>query len=192
MALLGNKRRGDFLELLPKGSVGAEVGVFRGHFTKHILERVRPSRLHLIDGWWRLYGEHFPNWGWYTRFGRLKTRDAYASVERTAARHDGGKSTVMHVGDAAECLRSFDDSYFDWVYIDSAHDYEHTKAVLEIVKNKVKPGGTILGHDWEENPCHVHHGVCKAVNDFMKERGWKLLKTDDFSQWCIAEVDVEK
>lgn len=186
IAVLGNHHRSDFLEILPKDSVGAEVGVLRGSFTKRILRRVRPSRLHLIDGWWKLYGESFPDWGWRTRYGRLKTHDAYASVERVTTRHDGGKSTVMHVGDAAECLRALADNSLDWVYVDSACDYEQARTLLEVVRNKVKPGGIIMGRGWEEDSDHLQHGIFRAVNRLIARQGLKLLRTDSFSQWCIA------
>jgi hypothetical protein len=189
IALLGNQRRTDFLEILPKDSVGAEVGVFKGDFTKHILKRVRPSELHLIDGWWKLHGETFPNRGWHTLYGRLKTRDAYAAVERIAIRHDGGKSTVMHVGDAAECMRALDDNCLDWVYVDSDRDYEHSKTLLEVVKDKIKPGGLIAGRGGEEDSNDVHNGIFRAVNELMVNDGLKLLRTDSFSQWCIAGDD---
>lgn len=46
----------------PTDSVGAEIGVFKGEFTAHILRRVQPKELHLIDAWWLLYGENYPDW----------------------------------------------------------------------------------------------------------------------------------
>ena len=37
------------LHSLPRNSVGAEIGVWRGEFSADIVRRVRPRRLHLID-----------------------------------------------------------------------------------------------------------------------------------------------
>ena len=54
----GEKKRENFLNILPKNSIGAELGVLKGEFTKHILEIVRPKELHLIDLWWKI-GEYF-------------------------------------------------------------------------------------------------------------------------------------
>jgi hypothetical protein len=56
------RRRGGrrfLLGLLPRGSVGAEIGVWRGDFSAWILRTVRPARLHLIDPWaFRSGGEY--------------------------------------------------------------------------------------------------------------------------------------
>src|SRR5512141_3080259 len=45
------KGRRWLLEMLPKGSVGAEIGVWRGDFSALIIDVVRPHLLHLIDPW---------------------------------------------------------------------------------------------------------------------------------------------
>lgn len=37
------------LHMVPKGGVGAEIGVFRGHFSDQICRIVQPSKLYLID-----------------------------------------------------------------------------------------------------------------------------------------------
>ena len=47
-------KRSDFLSRLPKDAVCAEIGVFRGEFSRQILEIKAPRELHLIDGWWEL------------------------------------------------------------------------------------------------------------------------------------------
>ena len=45
-------------------------------------------------------------------------------------------------------LEKFDDDYFDWVFIDSNHDYNSTKRELEISHKKVGGEGWILLHDY--------------------------------------------
>jgi hypothetical protein len=187
-AAMSGAKRADILEILPKDSVGAEIGVFRGGFTKHILRVVEPRKLHLIDCWSKLYGERFPNWGRYTNFGTLKTATALREVRDIIGKYDRKQASTIHEGDDLACLGSFPDGYFDWVYIDTAHDYEHNKAVLETVRSKVKKGGMIAGHDWEDDPSEQHHGVYLAVTEFCRKYGWKEIKLDDFTQWCIKEV----
>lgn len=39
------------LSCLPRGGVVAEIGAAFGDFTKQILERNRPKKLHLVDAW---------------------------------------------------------------------------------------------------------------------------------------------
>ena len=45
------ERRRFLLEMLPHGSVGAEIGVHLGDFSQVILDGVAPRHLHLIDPW---------------------------------------------------------------------------------------------------------------------------------------------
>ena len=66
------------LELLPKGGVGVEIGVFRGHFSNLICQIAQPRKLYLVDPWTTL-GETF-GWGKaYTNFDTLPTRVARAA-----------------------------------------------------------------------------------------------------------------
>lgn len=44
--------RMELLERMPKGSVCAEIGVYKVEFSEHILKVVRPAKLHLIDPWY--------------------------------------------------------------------------------------------------------------------------------------------
>lgn len=183
--LVGRPRRHRFLERLPRHAVGAEIGVFRGEFTRQILRVARPRELHLIDGWWELHGETFPfEWGEYSDWGRLSTRDAHAEVERVAAGAAATRCTI-HVGDDLEILAGFNDAALDWAYLDSSHQYEQTLAELELLDAKVKPPGLIAGHDWIEDPTSVNHGAYRAVREFCSNRGWAVEHLDGFTQWEI-------
>jgi hypothetical protein len=186
--LLGRPRREDVLKILPKGSVGAEIGVFKGEFTAHILRTVKPKELHLIDAWWLLYGEYYPDWGAYTEFGRLRTKDAFESAKRVVARLDRRNAAVFHIDDDVGCLEGFGDFYFDWVYLDSSHEYAHTKKELAVLKRKVRRGGLITGDDWQPDPNHAHHGLCRAVQEFCHGCDWELVHSDSYGQWCIRQV----
>lgn len=185
---LGRPRRERFLRRLPRHSVGAEIGVFRGHFTRHLLTIVEPSQLHLIDGWWLLYGERYPDWGAYTEHGRLGTREAYEEVEAIVARHDVRGAVTIHVENDLSCLERFAPGTFDWVYLDSSHEYEHTRAELRLLSPRMKTGGVICGDDWVDDPAHPHHGVAKAVVEFCAGGDWSLTDRDACGQWMVRRV----
>jgi hypothetical protein len=69
--------------------------------------------------------------------------------------------------------------------------YEHTWAELELLQQKVKPGGLIAGHDWHPDPEHRHHGVYLAVHEFCEKYGWRVKKVDKlYTQWCIERIPV--
>ena len=160
-ALLARRRdplRAKFLEqMIPKGGVGAELGVYKGHFTRFILDVAAPERLHLIDPWY-LLGER---WEW--AYGNRSTIEALVGILRTYAAELTCGRAILHIGDDLEVLLTFPDRYFDWVYLDTSHSYGHSVKELELLGVKVKAGGVITGDDWQTDPAHIHHGVCRAV-----------------------------
>jgi hypothetical protein len=180
--------REKFLRDLPKDAVCAEIGVFRGEFSRAILEVTRPRHLHLVDGWWELYGERYPDWGAYTDFGHLPTRKAYEDTMTAIDRYAGGAQVSVHVGDDCVILESFPDGYFDWVYLDSSHQYQETVRELEILARKVRRGGIIAGDDWKDDPDDPNHGASVAIREFCRDRGWQVDKRDDYNQWRISKA----
>ena len=38
-----------FGQVIPPGGIGAEIGVYKGTLSRHILKSNRPAKLHLID-----------------------------------------------------------------------------------------------------------------------------------------------
>jgi SAM-dependent methyltransferase len=183
-------RRRFFLSDFPTGSVCAEIGVFRGEWTRHILEVTRPRELHLVDAWWELYGDHFPDWGSYTEFGQLRTRQAYDDAQRVIAETAPSSAKVVtHVGDDCAILESFPDAYFDWVYLDTSHTYDDTLKELEVLSRKVKPTGFISGDDWldDDDPqAEWNGGSGVAIYDFCLANNWIVDRRDNFNQWRIS------
>jgi hypothetical protein len=181
---LGRPRRENLLRHVPKNATCAEIGVFKGEFTKYILKITKPKKLHLIDVWWLEYGEYYPDWQSYTDFGQLKTKDAYDQVLKNVARYRGKSEVQVHVEDDLSFLEKSDDNYFDWVYLDSSHEYEHSKNELNLLRHKVKASGLITGDDYIEDPSDLHYGVCKAVNEFCRANHLSL-KLLELGQWII-------
>jgi predicted O-methyltransferase YrrM len=46
----------------------------------------------------------------------------------------------------------FPDRHFDFVFIDASHKYEETKADIRLWYRKIKEGGILAGHDYNEYP----------------------------------------
>lgn len=74
----------------------------------------------------------------------------------------------------------FEDGYFDFIYIDAAHDYKNVKKDVEAWWPKLKSGGVFSGHDYF--PDHrvwrgVEVGVYKAVNEFAASQGTEVHHT---------------
>ncbi len=180
------RRRARFLRRLPQGAVCAEIGVFRGEFTDRILSETRPRELHLIDGWWQIYGERFPHW-WapQTADGALRTRQAHAETLAVIDRHGARERCHVHVGEDLAILEGFADGFFDWVYLDTSHETGHTLRELAVLDRKVAANGLIAGDDWHPTPGGNHPGVATAVNEFLTGGGWALEVVDARGQWLL-------
>ncbi len=68
---------------------------------------------------------------------------------------------TLHEDYSYNVVDEFEDSSFDFIYIDASHTYEDTKKDIELYLPKVK--GIISGHDYHES----HSGVMKATNEIL-------------------------
>lgn len=150
-------RREDLLDALPRNAVAAELGVARGDFTREILMRSAPTKLHLIDSW---TGERYSE-------GLAHVRHQFADQISSGKVH-------LHVGLSTEVLANFEDEYFDWIYIDTDHSFKTTFAELLLGSQKLKSNGRLMGHDFCPGNVitPVPYGVVQACNKFCLEYGW--------------------
>ncbi len=145
------------LGALPKGGMVAELGVAFGEFTKQILMRNKPAKLHLVDAW---EAERY-------QIGLEQILERYA-------KEIAAGTVEINRGPSTQRLAEFSDGYFDWVYIDTDHSYSTTRDELLLASAKVKPGGTIAGHDFTSgNPVKaLPYGVIEACHEFCVSEGW--------------------
>ena len=73
---------------------------------------------------------------------------------------------------------------FDLVFIDADHSYETTKRDIELWAPKVKPGGILGGHDYN-NPDYPQWGVARAVTEFAVSHV-KEVELDREFTWFIT------
>lgn len=53
----------------------------------------------------------------------------------------------------------------------------------------MKASGIIAGDDWNPNHQHKHHGVYKAVKDFVDKERYKMIyKSAANNQWAIKTM----
>jgi len=169
-------------ELVPLNSIGAEIGVFKGEFSRAILEIVQPKRLHLIDPWY-LFGE---NWDWAQN--DKSTINALIGVLDSFRWELCNRSVELNIGYDFEVLEGIPDNYFDWVYLDTSHRYLDTLKELELLKNKIKDSGVIVGDDWYSGKNELHHGVYQAVHKFYAINQFDLIYANDENrQWAIKK-----
>jgi hypothetical protein len=120
--------------------VGVEIGVFKGEFSRNILDRWSGT-LYLIDPWRELSDDEYLDSSNHKNHqdAFAKTMEAIKGVEHRA---------FMLRGLGEEMVNLFQDNSLDYVYIDGNHDYDHVKQDLELWWPKLKPGGLMAGHDY--------------------------------------------
>jgi hypothetical protein len=157
------------LELLPKDGVVAELGVDSGDFTEKILNINNPKKLELVDIW-----------------GSARYNDAkFDSVCKKFSQYIKDNKVSITRKLSTEAAESFDDNYFDWIYIDTNHSYQTTKEELHAYKHKVKDAGFIAGHDYVMGNWNKpsKYGVMEAVAEFCVQENWKIVYlTADISE----------
>jgi len=68
-------------------------------------------------------------------------------------------------GKSVDVSKNFENEYFDFIFIDAAHDYNNVLNDLKCWFPKLKKNGIIGGHDY-----YFDNEVALAVNDFFKEQ----------------------
>ena len=126
---------------LPKGGVGAEIGVSFGFFSKVLLEVCQPTQLCLIDPWLHQTEEGIRNDP--SNAPQQEQDELYRQVCEGIGQSARVRVIRMFSVKAAE---TFDDEYFDWWHADA----DHTKVRQDIDAwwPKLKPGGWATGHDY--------------------------------------------
>jgi len=163
------------LKMMPKESVCAEIGVWKGDFSQRILEITSPSELHLIDPW--TFQPSFPS-RWYGGVKAANQSDMDDIFESVRERFASSPEVRFHRKPSEEADSEFPNDFFDWVYVDGSHDYDSVKSDLELYFLKVKPNGFLTGDDYFL-PCQETGGpapVKQAVQDFVKENQASVVK----------------
>lgn len=139
-----NNHRDVLVELVRKNgwTRGAELGLASGQTLEALLAS-KPD-LHMIG------------------VDRAINPPRWIKVVAVAHRY-AGRCTLhpMHTDMAAQYV---DDASLDFVFIDADHRYPAVADDIKRWRTKLKPGGTLLGHDY----CEPWPGVVQAVDEAFK------------------------
>jgi hypothetical protein len=160
----------DFMfDVLPKGGVVIEVGVFDGDFSERILALNEPRILHLVDPWFTrddgtLYDGPTQDFGSGEAASAALEQQFQLVSQRFAKEITSGR-VVLHRMLSHEAAPLFPDGHFDWMYVDASHFYDDVKRDLGAFFPKLKQGGYIAGDDYDRRGIW-DHGVTRAVDEF--------------------------
>ena len=161
--------RDEMLKLLPKKGCVAEIGVDKAEFSQKILKISKPKKLVLID----TYSS--------SRYGENKAKLVYEKFSKDIFQNKINIIRKLSFKAASQ----FNDSYFDWIYLDTDHTYDTTIKELYAYKEKIKKKGFIAGHDYVMGNWNKQgkYGVIEAVAEFCVKENWKIFcLTADFTE----------
>lgn len=157
---------------------GIEIGVRKGGNLKNLVKnpKFKEGKLYGLDCWHEAPERPEIN---DVGFSQFQLDQQYLQVINMFANQEH----VEIVRDfSEEGSQKFEDGYFDFIYIDAAHDYDSVKKDVEIWWPKLKEGGIFSGHDyfpdtriWRGKKC----GVWEAVNEFAEKMGTEVHHMTD-------------
>lgn len=176
---------------------GVEVGTFKGHYSRHILENWGGT-LYMVDVWDPLDDEDYEDASNHGNYVNGVYSDAIESIKGFEARG------IMVRAKSAVASEMFEDGSLDFVYIDANHAYDYVKQDIEVWYPKVKEGGYLLGHDYLDLEWNIHEknkqiygsdgkylgvfGVNPAVEEFCQKEGYESTCTNEwFGTWYIKK-----
>ena len=169
------------LDMLNLQGLWAEVGVYKGDFSHHLLAYSRCKKLYSIDP--------------YKCQGRLLDASDVSQREHDAALKEADEK--LHIfGERSKLCRLpsvdaaavFADGELDFVYLDACHDYRSIWEDLKAWHPKVRIGGVIAGHDYKDSFVRKNLvEVKRAVDNFFRMKQENILTTteDNIPSWYV-------
>ena len=117
-------------------TVGAEIGVLYGAFSKQLCEKNPNLKLYCVDPW---HAHHY--------YGFM-TEEKAEGLYQQAKKNLEGLNVEFVRKKSTEAVLDFKDASLDFVYIDALHDFDNIMLDLIHWTPKVKPGGIVSGHDY--------------------------------------------
>jgi hypothetical protein len=130
---------------------GAEVGVYQGEYSERLCQGISGLHLSCVDAWAPFLGAD----------GRRIYKSAVAAYADCQKRLAPYNVTYVREWSPAAAAR-FADRSLDFVYLDADHRLPAVMADLAAWAPKVRPGGVMAGHDYDE-PCNRHNHVSLAL-----------------------------
>jgi len=94
------------------------------------------------------------------------------------------KITFLPIG-SLDAAAGFNDLYFDFVFLDSSHEYKQTKAELLLWWMKVKDNGYLSGHDYM-----LYEDIRNAITELVPD---VMAQTSEVGNYKVLQIfDTEK
>ena len=192
--MMGSTKNRDskyIMNLIKKGSIGAEIGVWEGSTSAGFLKQ-QPKLLYLVDPW-AVSGydearaaqdpthDHERYLKTYRKLAGSDNEESFNKYydkvyARVKKRFEDNPVVQIKRMTSTEFFKSYEGDKLDWVYIDGDHSYTAVKSDLKGALKILKKGGLILGDDFHWDSKLDKGGVKKATEEFAKKNGLEIHK----------------
>ena len=186
-----NKDVNSILSFITPNTVGIEIGVWAGDTSEKFINRGL-KHLHLVDSWSveAYLTQKNPEKGSNENFLEVMSKHAKSSKQEDVqeffdelhnfvySRYKLFPEVTIHRKPSAEFFKDFTEKV-DWVYVDGAHSYDECLEDLIASLSVIKPGGWLIGDDYEWELTRGKPGVTKAVNEFAQTHNLKLVRSGE-------------
>jgi len=156
------KHRIQLNKLLPFNPVTVELGCAEGFFSFDILDQWKPSIHYMVD-MWESHPEFPGDAGEPQTWHNKNYQDAMNRVL-------GFTNVEVLRGPTVAMSQKVEDNSVDIVYVDACHSYECVKNDIQAWWPKLKNGGIMAFHDYE----NTDYGVKQGVTEFANSEGLKI------------------
>jgi predicted O-methyltransferase YrrM len=152
-------------EHIDKSMIGVEVGSFMGRSSEVIAFFCK--ELTCVDPWETAC--EIENYGEISKERLIMAEGVFDEMNSRT------NNIKKRKGFSLNCVKDFEDSTLDFVYIDGRHDYDSVMKDIVSWSKKVKDGGIISGHDF-----HLVNSVLKEIGVIAKsysDSSWVYYKS---------------
>jgi len=159
----------------PDARAGAEIGVLRGAMSAELLSRIPTLTLYMVDRWLAYPPSEYRGHVSLPRKSQDYFDAARDKAERVARRYSD-RAVIVREDSLTAAQHVPGD--LDFVFIDADHRYEAVLADIAAWRPHVRPGGWLMGHDYNRE---AHPGVVQAVDECFAGR----IETDKNRVWAV-------
>lgn len=152
----------------------AELGVFVGALSRELLSQRNDLHLIMVDVWGGNTSEDYKATNDFHATATKEQQDGWEKQARELEKEFAGRVEVIK-DFTTEAAKRIDDGSLDLVFIDADHSYKGCKEDIAAWESKVKVGGWISGHDYENNSQDFKFGVTPAVDEYIAATGKELF-----------------